>query len=498
MWKHISGGRRGAAWLVVAVASAVLLSVVSDASAQRRRNRRAAQGSQEETPSEEAKLSQAEALQIAVDAYVYGYPLVVSEMTRRIMTNVEKPHGARAPMGRLANLREYPGADFRDVTAPNADTLYSAAWLDLEKEPWVFSYPDLAGRFALYPMYSLWTNVFDVPGSRTTGEKGQTVLLTGPRWKGKAPEGMRLIASPTRYVCILGRTYCTGTPDDYKKVRRLQDQYKVQPLSTRGKPYAAPPGKVDPRIDMKTPTRDQVNAMPAEVYFKMLADLMKDNPPAPEDGPILARLAKIGIEPGKTFDVDKLPPEAAKAIQGAPKAGWAKIAGHFKNAGKDVNGWTFPTQAGVYGTDYLQRAFIAAFGWGANLPQDAVYPSAEVDAKGQRLNGARKYVIRFKSKAELPPARGFWSLTMYDDRWFFVDNPLKRYTLSQRNDLKANADGSIDLWIQKDSPGKDKETNWLPAAAGDMILMLRLYWPTETPPSIIDGSWKPPAVQRVD
>ena len=226
--------------------------------------------------------------------------------------------------------------------------------------------------------------------------------------------------------------------------------------------------------------------------------LLKDNPPAPEDGPLLARLAKIGVEPGKALDVAKLPPAAAQAIQSAPKAGWAKIAAHFKNAGKDLNGWVFATKAGVYGTDYLQRAFIAAFGWGANLPQDAVYPSAEVDAKGQRLSGAHKYVIHFPSKAALPPVRGFWSLTMYDEGWFFVDNPLNRYTLSQRNALKANADGSIDLWIQKDPPGKDKESNWLPSPAGDMILMLRLYWPNETPPSIVDGSWKPPSVQRVD
>lgn len=445
----------------------------------------------------ESSVAPGEAKAIAEEAYIYGYPLITSEMTRRIQTNVTKPEGTRGPMGQFINVRQYPTAAFRDVTAPNADTLYSLAWVDLAKEPWVFSYPNLNGRYALYPGLSLWTPVIEVPGSRTTGEQGQTFALTGPTWKGTLPAGMKEIKSPTRYMVIIGRTYSTGTPADYKAVHALQDGYKLVPLSSYGKPYTPSPGRVDPKIDMKTPTRGQVNAMSAQTYFQMMADLMKDNPPQPEDGPTVARMAEIGLVPGTAFDLGKLPPEAAKAVEGAPRAGWEKIAGHVESSGKDVNGWMVPLEVGRYGTDYLQRATIAAFGWGANLPQDAVYPYTEADDQGQPLTGVNAYVIHFESKDDLPPVNGFWSVTMYDDQFFFVENPLNRYTLSPRNKLRYNEDGSVDLVIQHGSPGKAKESNWLPAPAGKFILMLRMYWPKETPPSILDGTWSPPAVTKV-
>ena len=170
--------------------------------------------------------------------------------------------------------------------------------------------------------------------------------------------------------------------------------------------------------------------------------------------------------------------------------------GHFKEAGKDINGWRVMTNAGIYGTDYLQRAFVTAIGLGANRPQDAVYPTSQVDGEGKPYDGANKYVMHF-SKGQTPPAKGFWSLTMYDADYFFVTNSLNRYTLSSRFDFKYNDDGSLDLYIQKDSPGKDKESNWLPSPAGKFVLMLRLYWPQETAPSILNGSWRVPPVQQV-
>jgi hypothetical protein len=225
-----------------------------------------------------------EAKAIAEDAYIYGYPLVTMDMTRQVITNVAGPEGLRAPMGQFANAREYPTAAFRDVTAPNADTLYSSAWLDLTKEPYVLSLPDEGERYYLMPMLSGWTDVFHVPGTRTTGDKAQTYAITGPGWTGTLPAGVTQYKSSTNMVWILGRTYCTGTPDDYKAVHAIQDQYKLVPLSAYGKPYTPPPGKVDPSIDMKTPVRDQVNRMDA-AYFKRLAALMKDNAPAAEDAP---------------------------------------------------------------------------------------------------------------------------------------------------------------------------------------------------------------------
>jgi hypothetical protein len=442
-------------------------------------------------------LSAEEAAKIATDAYVYGYPLVTMELTRRVTTNVADPKGAHAPMGQFANLREYPTAAFRDVTAPNADTLYSSAWLDLTREPYVLSLPDEGDRYYLMPMLSGWTDVFQVPGTRTTGDKAQTYVITGPNWRGTLPSGLKQLASPTNMVWIIGRTYCTGTPEDYQAVHALQDKYKLVPLSAYGKPYNPPAGKVDPSIDMKTAVREQVNCMDAVSYFKLLAQLMQDNAPARADGPMVAKMARIGIVPGQDFDPSKLDPAIAKAIESAPKVGVEKIMGYFKNAGAHVNGWVFSTKMGQYGTDYLNRALVTAIGLGANRPQDAVYPTSEVDADSKPYDGANKYVMRFASKKDLPPANAFWSLTMYNGDYFFVANPLNRYTLSSRNELKENPDGSIDLYLQKDRPSPDKESNWLPAPEGKFILMLRLYWPREKDPSILDGTWQPPPVKRV-
>jgi hypothetical protein len=441
--------------------------------------------------------SSADLVAVGIDAYIYGYSLVTMEFTRRVMTNVAEVEGTRGPMGRFINLRSYPNAAFRDVTAPNADTLYSSAWLDVGREPYILSIPDENDRYFLMPMLSGWTDVFAVPGKRTTGTGAQKYAITGPGWKGTLPEGVSELKSPTGLVWILGRTYCTGTPEDYAAVHAIQDQLSVVPLSAYGTAYTPPAGKVDPSIDMKTPVRDQVNRLDIAAYFQLLAQLMKDNPPAAADAPLVEKLAMLGVVPGQDFDPSRWSAATLEALKPVPQMAQAKIMGHFKTAGTDKNGWLFTTNAGIYGTDYLQRALITAIGLGANRPQDAVYPTSEVDGSGQPYDGAKRYVMHFP-KGQTPPVKGFWSLTMYDANYFFVDNPLNRYTLSPRNALKFNDDGSLDLIIQKDSPGKDRESNWLPAPAGKFILMLRLYWPQETAPSIIDGTWVPPAVRAVD
>jgi hypothetical protein len=442
-----------------------------------------------------------EARDAAIEAYIYAYPLVTMEMTRRIMTNVAAPEGTRAPMGEFVRMREYPSSKFRDVTAPNADTLYTTAWLDVTREPWIVSIPDMKGRFFLFPMLDGWTSVFQVPGKRTTGTAAQKYAITSPGWKGTLPKGVTEYKSPTGIVWILGRIYCTGTPEDYKAVHALQDQVSVVPLSAYGKPHKPAAGKVDPSIDMKTAVREQVNALDGATYFKLFAELIKTNPPVAEDAPMVARLAKIGIVPGQGFDASKLDPAVAKGIAAAPKPAQDKIMRHMKEGlltgdFRLESGWFFSTKTGLYGTNYLQRALITAIGLGANRPQDAVYPTSEGPDLVKKYSGAKKYVMRFE-KGKLPPANGFWSLTMYDAQYFFVDNPLNRYTLSQRDALKANPDGSVDLYIQNKSPGQDKESNWLPAPAGDFILMMRLYWPKESPPSLLDGSWKIPEVREV-
>lgn len=431
---------------------------------------------------------------IATDAYIYGYPLVTMEITRRIMTNMATPEGNRAPMGQFAKAREYPNASFRDVTAPNADTLYTTAWIDVGKEPWVLSIPDMKDRYFLVPMLDGWTNVFQVPGSRTTGTGAQTYAITGPEWSGSLPAGVKEYKSPTGLVWILGRIYCTGTKEDYAAVHAAQDEFKLVPLSSYGKAYVPPAGKVDSTIDMKKAVREQVNGMDAVAYFTLLAQLMKTNPPAPADAAALARFAKIGLVSGKEFDASKLNADFAKRI---PEIAFDRIMLQFK-INKDVqhiDGWNFTTKTGLYGTDYLMRALITAIGLGANRPQDAVYPTSLKDASDDAYEGASKYVIHF-DKGHVPPAEGFWSITMYDAGYFFVANPINRYSISPRQNLRSNPDGSIDLYIQKDTPGADKESNWLPAPAGKFILMLRMYWPKENDPSILDGTWTPPKVKK--
>ena len=220
----------------------------------------------------------AEDFRAASDAYVYGYPLVTMEMTRRVLTNVAQVEGTRGPMGQVIKMRAYPDASFRDVTAPNADTLYTTSFFDVGDEPWVLSVPDMKGRYFLLPFLDGWTNVFSVPGSRTTGTQAQTFAITGPGWSGAVPEGLTQLKSPTAIVWLLGRIYCTGTPEDYAEVHALQDAFKLQPLSTWGKDYTPPAGKVDPAIDMKKPVRDQVNGLSTVEFFTLLADLDETEP----------------------------------------------------------------------------------------------------------------------------------------------------------------------------------------------------------------------------
>lgn len=442
------------------------------------------------------------AVPAGVEAYIYGYPLVTMEYTRRGLTNVEKPEGSRAPMGQLVLMREYPAVDDHLVTAPNADTLYSTGFIDVGQEPWVLSLPDAHGRYYLFPMLDGWTTVFQVPGTRTTGTGPQTYAITGPGWKGSLPEGVKEYKSPTAMVWLLGRIYCTGTPEDYAAVHKMQDEIKLVPLSSYDKAYTPPPGKVDPSFDMKTAVRDQVNALSVDEYFTLLAKLMVDNPPAKADKPMVEKMAKIGIVPGRPFDGSKLGPAAREAFSLVPKIANEKIMLWMKEgivAGdmKLENGWLFTTKTGVYGTNYIQRALITAIGLGANRPQDAVYPTSEGTSVLSSFSGDKKYVMHF-NKGELPPVNGFWSLTMYDKDYFFVPNPINRQSISARQDLKPNADGSVDLHIQNESPGPDKESNWLPAPKDKFILMMRLYWPKETAPSIIDGTWKVPQVKAVE
>src|SRR5271170_4703711 len=331
-----------------------------------------------------------EAFETAKDAYVYAYPLMTMDLTRRVTTNVVSPEGTSAPMGQFAKLREYPNASFNAVTAPNADTLYTTTWLDVSKEPWVVSIPDLKGRYALFPMLDGWTDVFQVPGKRTTGTGAQKYAITGPGWTGTLPAGVTEYKSPTSMVWILGRIYCTGTPQDYAAVHALQDKFTLVPLSSYGKPYTPAPGIVDPSSsDESKSVRDLVDAMDITTYFNYLAQLMKTNPPSADDAPLVARMAKIGLVPGQDFDPSKLGAFDKEAIRVVPKVAQLKIMDYFKQL-QPVNGWMFTTKTGLYGTEYIQRALVTAIGLGANRPQDAIYPTGDKDTDGNAFDGASK------------------------------------------------------------------------------------------------------------
>jgi hypothetical protein len=395
-------------------------------------------------------------------------------------------------------MRSYPAVDNHCCAAPNADTLYTEAWLDVSKEPWVVAMPDMGDRYFILPFLSGWSEVIKVASPATTGARAQTFVVTGPGWSGTLPKGVTQIRSPTGLVWMLGRIYSSGTPEDYQAVHALQDRFQVMPLSAWGQPYTPAAGTVDPAIDMKTAGRKQVNALDVDAYFKRLAELMTTNPPTAADAPIVARMAKIGLVPGKDFDASSLDFIDRELLKTVPKLALLEMGLHLKRQ-KTTNGWLYFTKGvGNFGTDYLTRGMANLLGPGWNRPQDAIYPLSQKDGAGDAYDGAKnKYVVRFP-KGQLPPADAFWSLTMYDEDFFFVPNPINRYELSQRDRLVANADGSIDLFIQAESPGKDRQANWLPAPKGKFSLVMRIYQPRKTAPSMLDGSWTPPAVKRVD
>ncbi len=447
-------------------------------------------------PASTAKLTAAEqeAYEIGLEAYVYLYPLVLMDATRRQATNVEagKTIG-RGPMNTFTHVREFPPADFRDVVRPNFDTLYSIAWLDLTKEPMVISAPDTKGRYYMLPMLDMWTNVFAVPGKRTTGTTAARFAVVPPRWSGSLPPGVQRIDAPTPYVWVIGRTQTNGAKD-YDAVHEVQDGYTVTPLSQLDKPAQPVSVKVDPSVDMKTPPMKTVDAMPAGKFFSYAAELLQLHPPHLADQPTLARMRRIGIEAGKPFDLEKADATVKRALERAAPDALKAIVAKIPTLARVVNGWQLNTDTmGAYGTFYLKRAGVALAGLGANLQEDAVYPINLTDVDGKTLDGANKYLLQFKQD-EIPPAGAFWSVTLYDNEGFPTANALNRCAIGDRDGLKYGGEGSLQLFIQHESPGADKESNWLPAPTGPFTLTMRVYAPKAP---VLDGRWAPPAVRKV-
>lgn len=454
------------------------------------------------SPSKETTAKQAgipvvtpeQAERIAEDAYVFGFPLVLMDVSKQVSTNVTTLERGRAPINHFAHHKEFPDDRFRDVVTPNADTLYSMGWLDLAAEPLVLSLPDTGKRYYMMPMLDAWTNVFESIGTRTTGNKKGNFVVVGPGWTGKLPGGLQKVQAPTNLVWILGRTKTNG-PSDYKSVSSLQDQYLIVPLSQwSGTAYITQARPTfDATIDMKTAPVEQVVKMDAMEFYRRLGELMRDNPPSAKDSVIIERFKKVGYRPGEFFDASALPDNIQESLHSGAKKGLDRIKAEANEpSGKKINGWVLTTGLGSYGTDYSKRAAVALMGLGANLDADAIYPRTTVDADGERLSGLRNYVIHFP-KGQTPPVKGFWSISMYNSEQFFVNNPIKRFAIGDRNKLTYNKDGSLDIYIQSSSPGPQRESNWLPSPREEFNLVMRLYWPQ---PAAIDGTWKIPGVQK--
>jgi hypothetical protein len=433
--------------------------------------------------------------EVATSAYIYAYPLVLMELTRRVQTNVADTRTfAKAPINQFANLPAFPDATYTDVVRPNNDTLYSLLWFDVSKEPLLISVPDSGGRYYMLPMLDMWTDVFDSPGKRTTGTSAQLLAIVGPDWQGQLPAEAKRIHSPTAIGWICGRTQTNGKAD-YDAVHKFQAGLIPTPLSQWGKPYLAPAGTINPDWDMKTPPVKQIEELSPAVYFALFTELTKLNPPHANDYPILNQMRRIGIEPGKPFAFDRASPEIQRALTEAGPAALKMIKAKFPTAGIASAGWRSILSAiGTYGADYLSRATVAHFGLGSNTIEDAIYPTAITDADGKPFSSDRRYILHF-DQGQLPPVRAFWSLALYDERQAFAANPIDRYSIGDRDKLTFNADGSLDLYIQRESPGRDKESNWLPApASGPFTMNLRLYWAKA---EALAGTWFPPGVTLV-
>lgn len=417
---------------------------------------------------------------------MYLYPLVLMDVSRRQQINAER--GKRpgfGPPNEFHHLRTFPPAEFRAVVRPNFDTLYSSAWLDLTAGPVTVRVADTRDRYFMLPMLDMWTDVFANPGKRTSGTDAQAFVVTGPGYAGEIPDAGPVIEAPTPWVWVIGRTQTNG-PTDYEAVGAVQDGYTIAPS-------AETEHAVDTDWDTTTEPLRLVDGMSAVEFFSHACEALMVNPPHATDFSILARIANVGIVPGKPFDASSLNPAALDEVEAGASAGKGAIAAMIGRLGDRANGWAIITRSiGVYGNDYLSRAAVALAGLGANPAEDAVYPLLLSDADGDPVTGEQNYVIHFGADA-LPPVAAFWSITMYDAEGYQVANELERFALGDRDPLKYNPDGSLDILIQRLNPGGEHEANWLPAPDGPLGITMRLYAPRNEIP---EGRWVPPPVRK--
>jgi len=435
------------------------------------------------------QLGPRELAETAARGYLYGYPLVLMDESARSGQR-DVPGSA---VNRLQHVRRFPGADFRAVVRPNLDTLYSLAWLDLAAGPLLLELPPIRGRYYQFPVLDGWSNVVASPGSRTLGGEAGRFLIAGPGWSGTVPAGATLIAVPTRIAWLLGRIHARGETD-FSAVHALQDTLRLVPATgSAAGPWPAPAAA--PAIAGDLPP-DRVAALPAFAFFERLGVLLEDNPPAPADGVAVAALAGLGVQPGAGPDPAAYGWLAKRLLARGVEVVREQLAAAVADRPGGATGWRLAVDGmGRYGMDYRLRAGVALIGFGANLPEDAVYPTADRDGNGDPLTGGRRYRLRFPPGA-LPPARAFWSLTVYDGEGYLLPDVGGRHRLGSSDALQRDADGGLTLMLQPEAPKGATRGNWLPLpAAGPVQLTLRLYEPED---AVLEGRWQPPPVLPAD
>ena len=437
-----------------------------------------------------------EAREIAKDAYIWGYPMVDNlRIQYDYFVDRQNPE-FKAPYNQLKNIARVFTPEDRAIQTPNSDTPYSMIGLDLRSEPIVFTVPRIEqGRYWSLQLIDLYTHNFDYLGSRATGNGGGSFMVAGSDWQGETPPGIaKVIRCETSLAMGLFRTQLFN-PKDLDNVKKIQSQYKVQPLSAfLGKP--AP--KAAPPIDFPKPLsrEDQRSSL---LFFNSLNFGLQFCPTHPSEKALMARFSKIGVGAGKTIDPAALSPETKSALEGGIADAWATFARFTKEEveqGKVDSTDVFGTREFLKGNS-LYRMTGAVLGIYGNSKNEAFYPIYRTDADGERLDASKHaYVLRF-GPGQLPPVNSFWSLTMYDAESLLVANPLHRYLINSPMlpDLKRDADGGLTLYLQHESPGKDKESNWLPAPNGEFTAIMRLYWPKS---EALNGQWKNPLVQKQD
>lgn len=428
---------------------------------------------------------------LGVQAYIFSFPWSYLPELRYAWVTQEPASSStpHAPLDHFWHLRNLADARYRHGGSPNYDTLYSVAWLDVGKEPVILSHPDIKDRYFVFEIASMTSDNFAYVGARTTGNKAGNFAIIGPGWKGKLPKDVKpLDPSPTPSVLIFARTAVTG-PDDVAAVNRIQDQYKLTPLSLWGKAGA----RVPERRDVFKPF--DRNADPLNEWRTINA-AMTENPPLERNASMVELMKTIGVGPGQ--DVDAMDEPTRRGLARAAKDGRALVfAIATSGYGKQVNGWTYPPpsvgRAGYHG-DFRTRAAVQCMGGIiSNDPEEAIYINTTTDARGKRLSGANRYVLKF-GKDQLPEVSEFWSLTMYDMTFNFTDNPINRYAIgSLKQDYRLGADGSLTIYIQHDSPGKDRQSNWLPSPKDEFFLVFRTYGPGK---DLLAQTWQMPGVMR--